>query len=115
MRVIISGSRGCMDYQLLLDAITESGFIPSVIIHGDCPNCPDQLGERYAYENNVPVERFPAEWDLYGKSAGFRRNKDMAKVANALISIWDGKSSGTKNMIEIAGKYKILVYTKVYE
>jgi hypothetical protein len=55
------------------------------------------------------VERYPADWERYGKSAGYRRNKEMALVAQALVAFWDGESLGTKHMIDIAHKYKLTI------
>lgn len=48
------------------------------------------------------VDQYPADWDTYGKSAGYRRNEDMAKIADACIVFWDGESRGSKHMIDIA-------------
>lgn len=62
----------------------------------------DLLGERYAAERNHPIKQFPADWRRYGKSAGLKRNIEMAAYADALIAFWDGQSKGTKNMIELA-------------
>ena len=56
-----------------------------------------------------PIQEFPAEWDVYGLSAGFRRNTDMAFYGTHLIAFWDGKSKGTKHMIDLALKYKLTV------
>ena len=61
-----------------------------------------ELGEKYAMERNLHVAYFPAKWDKYGKSAGYRRNTEMADYADALIAFWDGKSRGTAHMIKIA-------------
>ena len=44
---------------------------------------------------------YPAQWDKYGKRAGYRRNEQMAEVADGLIAFWDGQSKGTKHMIDI--------------
>ena len=52
----------------------------------------------------IKIKYFPADWNTYGKSAGFVRNIEMAENATALIAFWDGKSSGTKHMIETAKK-----------
>ena len=60
------------------------------------------------------VAYFPADWDKYGKAAGFIRNEQMAQNADALVVFWDGKSRGTKNMIELAAKYKLKVRIKKY-
>jgi len=62
----------------------------------------DQLGERYAKERGYFIQRFPADWNAYGKAAGYIRNRKMAEYADALIAFWDGKSRGTLNMISLA-------------
>jgi len=70
----------------------------------------DQGGELWASVQGRPVKRFPADWDTYGKSAGHRRNAEMAKYADALVAIWDGKSRGTANMISEARKRGLVVF-----
>lgn len=72
----------------------------------------DMLGLRWANRMQIPVVRFPANWDLYGKSAGYRRNVQMAENADALIALWDGKSRGTGHMVDIARmkKLKLLIH-----
>jgi len=62
----------------------------------------DRLGELWAQKRNIPITRFPAEWNKYGKRAGYIRNKEMALYADALLAIWDGESKGTKHMIDSA-------------
>lgn len=47
--------------------------------------------------------------DLYGKSAGYKRNSEMAEIADALIAFWDCSSKGTKDMIDIAKNKNLLV------
>lgn len=94
----------------------------------------DQLGERFAKEIKFEVRVFPANWyDLkaetlyvkfdkngkeYNALAGKVRNEEMAKYAKedngALILAWDGKSPGSKNMMEIAKKYKLKVFIIKY-
>jgi hypothetical protein len=73
----------------------------------------DAIGERYAKKNGIKLQVFPAEWDKYGrKSAGMIRNGVMEKEAHAVLAIWDGKSSGTRNMIERmhnAGKAAVII------
>jgi len=81
-------------------------------------NGADRLGELFAKDYNLKIKYFPADWDLYGKSAGYRRNGDMAKYAaednGVLVAFWDGKSKGTKHMIDTANKYKMKVYVVNY-
>lgn len=101
MHVIIAGSRDITDFRIISQAIHASGFSISSVISGAARSV-DQLGERWAKEHGIPVLRMPAEWNRFGRSAGFRRNEDMAGIGDALIAIWDGKSCGTRHMIETA-------------
>ena len=57
-------------------------------------------------ENGLKVEKYPANWEKYGKSAGPKRNEEMANKCDYVICFWDGKSKGTKSMIDFAKKYK---------
>lgn len=67
----------------------------------------DSLGAQWALANNIDLIRMPADWDRFGKSAGYRRNEEMAKIANAVITFWDGVSRGTKHMIDIATQHRL--------
>jgi predicted Rossmann fold nucleotide-binding protein DprA/Smf involved in DNA uptake len=109
MKVIIAGSRDFHDYDTLLNGIKESKFIISEVVSGMASGV-DQLAIRYAKENNLPLHEYWAEWEFYGKSAGPIRNELMAKNADQLIAIWDGKSKGTKNMIETMNRMNKPVY-----
>lgn len=111
MRVIIAGSRGIRDYEVVEDAINESQFPISVVVSGGAKGV-DQLGELYAESMNLRLHIFEPEWDVHGRAAGPIRNRKMAENADALIAIWDGKSRGTKNMIETATKLGLIVYVK---
>lgn len=73
----------------------------SYFLSGGCKGA-DALGERYAEENGFKIEHFPAEWNKFGKSAGPIRNFQMAKNCDYVICFWDGKSKGTKSMINYA-------------
>lgn len=59
------------------------------------------------------MKRFPAKWDLLGKGAGYARNVEMARYADALILIWNGMSKGSGHMLEIAKREKLEIF--VYE
>jgi predicted Rossmann fold nucleotide-binding protein DprA/Smf involved in DNA uptake len=111
MKVIIAGGRDITDYSLVLSALAESGFQPTEIVSGMASGV-DTLAIQYANENNLPLKEFHAQWHLFGRSAGPRRNRQMAEYADALLAIWDGESRGTKNMIEEATKRGLKVYVK---
>lgn len=117
MRVIVAGSRDITDYIFIRDSIYESNLGITTLISGNARGV-DQLGERWAKENNIPIEIYPVtkeDWNTLGKKAGHIRNIKMAQNADALFAIWDGKSPGTKNMIENAIKYNLKLEVKYYD
>lgn len=85
-----------------------------VVIISDHASGADALGERYAQERGFQLETFPADWKAHGRAAGPIRNARMASAANALIAFWDGKSRGTKNMIETAKNHNLKVVVVRY-
>lgn len=110
IRLIVAGSRNFKDYNLLkskLDHLLKD--TSEVEIVSGTANGADKLGERYAKENNYPVKQFPADWDAYGKAAGYKRNKQMAEYATHCVCFWDGVSKGTKSMIELAKQHKLIL------
>lgn len=116
MKVIIAGSRGIEDYDQLLLAIKNADFWITEVVSGTAHG-PDRLGERWAYINKITCTRFPAEWmiEVNGKKvkdmqAGHKRNRRMGDYADALIALWDGKSNGTKSMIDYMTRLNKRVY-----
>jgi ABC-type enterochelin transport system substrate-binding protein len=110
MKVIIAGGRNFRDYDKLRESCDNILVNQKEveIVSGTAAGA-DTLGERYAQEKGYEVKKFPAQWDLYGKSAGYKRNQQMAEYADGLIAFWDGKSKGTKHMIDIANKMGLKV------
>lgn len=110
MKVIIAGGRNFRDYNKLRESCDNILVNQKEveIVSGTAAGA-DTLGERYAQEKGYEVKKFPAQWDLYGKSAGYKRNQQMAEYADGLIAFWDGKSRGTKHMIDIANKMGLKV------
>lgn len=104
-KVVVAGSRGFNDYALMETSLVHflHGKRPSevMIVSGTAKGA-DRLDEKFAKEKGCFLKLFPADWDAYGKSAGYRRNADMAKYADACIVFWDGISKGTKHMIDLA-------------
>jgi hypothetical protein len=77
----------------------------------------DLAGERFAQDFGLELQRFPADWSLWGKSAGPVRNRQMASYANdagprkgILLAVWDGVSKGTGNVIEEAKRFGLRVH-----
>ena len=117
-RVIIAGGRDFNDYSLLkakCDKILASkGQTHNIVVITGAARGADSLGEQYARENGYAIDSRPADWNAHGKSAGFIRNVQMANSADALIAIWDGKSHGTKHMIDTAINKGLEVRTIIY-
>lgn len=104
MKIIVAGSRQFTDYELMKEKLNRylKGLPEPITIVSGTAKGADKLGEQYAAEMGYSVDQYPADWDTYGKSAGYRRNEDMAKIADACIVFWDGESRGSKHMIDIA-------------
>ena len=103
-KVIIAGSRTFNDYELLknfADYKLKNIHDNIEIVSGGAKGA-DTLGEQYARERGYIIKVFPANWNEQGKAAGYIRNTEMARYADALIAFWDGKSRGTRHMIETA-------------
>ena len=115
MKVIIAGGRDFKDFNLLCIKccnilkneksieIVSGGQVTTDNNTGEKYGA-DYLGELFADYRKFNVKLFPADWDTHGKFAGIKRNREMAEYADALICFWDGKSRGSKNMIEEAEK-----------
>ncbi|MBE6733076.1 MAG: DUF2493 domain-containing protein [Ruminococcaceae bacterium] len=108
-RVVIAGCRNYNNYDeakvyidFCLSNVRKENDI--IIVSGGASGA-DKMGERYAKENGFEVEQYPADWEKYGRSAGPIRNRQMAEVCDYVICFWDGKSRGTRSMIELAKKY----------
>lgn len=127
-RIIIAGSRDITDYRIVskkADSVikeikTSRGDVSQLaieIVSGGARGV-DLLGERYANEHGYALKRFPADWMKYGNAAGPIRNRRMLEYATdecdgaygVLLAIWDGKSRGTRHMVDIATEKGIPVY-----
>lgn len=111
-RVIIAGCRDFADYELLkekCDFYLQNKEKEDIVIVSGHASGADALGERYAQERGFQLETYPADRKAHGRAAGPIRNENMARVAHALIAFWDGKSRGTKNMIDTARKHNLQV------
>lgn len=111
MRTIIAGSRQITDETLITDTLARLAWPITEIISGGAVGA-DRLGEAWAARHGIPVRRFPADWARYGKGAGPVRNREMALAADALVAFWDGRSAGTRNMIELARKQHLQVHVE---
>ena len=109
MKTIIAGSRTILKYDVLLMVMSYIDWTITEVVSGTARGV-DQLGERFAIEHNLAIKKFPADWNSWGRSAGYKRNREMAIYADALISLWDGKSKGTVHMRDLAEEYGLKVF-----
>lgn len=112
MNLIVAGSRDFNNYFLAkqyLDVIHKKYNI-CCVVRGLARGA-DMLGYMWAKENNVQVMEFPADWDRFGKRAGYLRNEEMSKVGTHLLAFHQNNSKGTQHMINIAkeGGLKVMV------
>ena len=111
-RVIIAGGRDFHDttwsYKKL-DRLLQSRQDEDIVIVSGTANGADKVGESYAVSRGHKLNRFPADWNKFGKSAGYKRNQQMAENAEALVAFWDGQSKGTKHMIDLAKAKGLIV------
>ena len=116
-RVIIAGSRNFNDYPLLATTMDNllSNIKSKIVIVCGMARGADTLGERYAKDRKYKIVYYPADWDNLGKKAGYIRNEIMAQNADALVAFWDGKSKGTKHMIDLARQYNLRIKVKRYD
>ena len=115
MKLIIAGSREFNDYSLLEKELNPYKHIITEIVSGNARGA-DSLGERYALEYNIPIKIFKADWNNLGRRAGIVRNHQMGNYADLLLAFWDGKSKGTKDMIDYMKKLgkigKVILYNQ---
>lgn len=117
IRVVICGSRDYNDYDFFwkhtswLTGRIYEGMIE--IVSGGASGA-DAMAKRFANETFLPYKEFPADCNKNGKSDVPIRNREMAKYGTHLIAFWDGKSKGTKNMIDeftkIKGDENVLIH-----
>lgn len=114
-KVIVAGGRDFKDFELAihhLDILLFRKGQDVEIISGGQVTTDKETGKKYGADHigewyattyrQCKLKKFPADWGTHGKSAGPKRNKQMAEYADALVAFWDGKSRGTKNMIDEA-------------
>ena len=123
-RVIIAGSRSLeklspSDREHVLERIDKvlSRFDPGKLqIVSGCAAGADRIGEEWCISRGVlgngeGLARFPAQWRVFGKRAGYLRNEVMSWYGAQLLALWDGTSPGTQSMIELAHRDGLAVRT----
>jgi hypothetical protein len=115
MKIIIAGGRDFIPedrHIIFLENIYDINHIEEVV--SGCAKGADLFGEVWAEDKKITIKRFPADWKKYGKRAGILRNIQMAEYSDALCAFWDGKSKGTKHMIDEAHRRGLSIYVSNY-
>ena len=108
MKLMIAGSRSITDFDL-------APYIPAeadTIISGGARGI-DKLAEKYADEHNIQKIIIKPCYEIYGRAAPIKRNYEMVNICDCVLVIWDGKSKGTRSVIEYAKQLgKPLIWIK---
>lgn len=115
-KVIIAGSRDFDNYKLL-EEYCDKVLVnqKNIEIVSGTARGADTLAIHYAHNRGYKLTEFPANWDKFGKSAGYKRNVQMAEYANACIVFMKKEGTkGSQHMIDIAKrkslKLKVVLY-----
>lgn len=97
MKVAIVGSRNFPYPDLITDFVDRLPEGTTVVSGG--ARGPDSIASTRATTRGLPTEIHPADWDRYGKSAGFLRNTTIVETSDWVVAFWDGHSHGTADTI----------------
>lgn len=107
-KLIVAGGRDYWDYEhmhaVLFALAEEAGHDTAISIVSGMARGADRVAYEIAKAENVQCYEFPADWEKHKRAAGYRRNEQMAQFSDGLLAFWDGKSRGTKHMIETMQK-----------
>lgn len=95
MKIAVIGSRNLLPFDL-------GKYIPesvSEIISGGAKGV-DSMAKNYAITHNIILTEYLPEYNRYGKGAPLKRNIKIIEEANRVIAFCDGKSKGTKFVID---------------
>lgn len=119
VRVLVTGSRTWDAPEIIVQALSEAWAVNPrgeefVVIHGACPQGADAIADRvarsFARHCGWKIERHPADWERYGKGAGFRRNNEMVKAgADVCLAFIKDGSSGATHCVTAAARAGIPV------
>ena|SRR3990167_8122324 len=102
MRVLVCGGRDFDDSYLFweyMDNLRAEGM--DHIISGGARGA-DHLAEMYADREEINIDVYPADWEKFGKSAGYIRNKQMLIEGRPDLVIAFPGGKGTAMMVKLA-------------
>lgn len=102
MKVAVIGSRG-------LEVKNLEKYLPeqtSEIVSGGARGI-DTAARNYALKNKIKLTEFLPEYEKYGRTAPLKRNDLIIDYADIIIAFWDGKSRGTKYVMDRCKKMNV--------
>lgn len=106
--VLACGSRGWCDFQAVRDRLASFVDVHTTVFHGGAAGA-DRHVSAACVELGLDCYAFPPRYDEHGKAAPHVRNDQMLAQADLVVAFWDGKSRGTKSVIDKAEKLGIPV------
>ena len=109
MKVAVIGSRGLTVNDLgkyLPEDTTE-------IVSGGAKGI-DTCARNYASSHDLKLTEFLPEYSKYGRGAPLKRNLQIIEYADVVIAFWDGKSKGTKYVIDNCKKQGVQVDVHIF-
>ncbi|WP_018565022.1 SLOG family protein [Streptomyces sp. PsTaAH-124] len=116
MRVLVTGSRlwinvAALEWQLVRLVRRVGRPCDVLLVHGACPRGADHLADRFARSIGMGIERHPADWNTWGKAAGFRRNSEMVALgADICLAFIANGSRGASMTADLAIQAGIPTY-----
>lgn len=110
MKVAVVGSRN-LTINNLGDYLPED---TTEIVSGGARGI-DRCARAYAKTHNIKLTEFLPQYEIYGRAAPLKRNLQIIRYADMVLAFWDGKSRGTRFVIENCKKENvpIKVFTTV--
>lgn len=118
MKYIVAGGREFTDWKRLSDVLDKFACEHTLrtVISGGARGA-DTFAIEWAEENDCwcELEVMLPDYKVHGRyTAPKIRNQQMAQAADGLIAFWDGRSPGTKDMIEKAVRCNLEVHIYRY-
>lgn len=108
MKVAVIGSRN-----LTVENIGD--YLPNEtteIVSGGAKGI-DTSAKEYAVANSIKLTEFLPDYEKYKRGAPLKRNMQIIEYSDVVIAFWDGKSKGTKFVIDTCNKTgkEVVVFT----